>query len=433
MENLRNIADLSKIILLKKYPEFEPSLRNLIQHVSAAPVALIGTMELAESEYTLTPHQSSFGTLAAETELRHFLKLARPEWSKPRRRGRSDVVRVQAKLKAIGISDIDTLIKMVDKNTINEELYNRGYVPLSREALDSIRKQKTFMQALESVDVPNIRQVGIFDPVAQMLSRSSLRGAGARGRNSSKKGGAEETSSPAKTRLLRRPAIIQQEMDMPEDLRIPPWPRLRGVHHRRDRPKKNSSSSVGFMLPPHSEGDARRVSSCEEHTKSSRRQSHVKVLQRGKCIQATTAFCESRLHIASRQAGSFRVRSFRGTFALFRCSKTQSKFTSLLLPNECSETCPLGIFEIILLCRFLALHRAHGHGAGAAGANGVTNSSNGNRQWIWVDMTPMSQGSLLSCNQENVSNLANATYMQHAGHCWLNQAAVVSGKLSVLG
>lgn len=162
------------------------------------------------------------------------------------------MVRVQAKLKAIGISDIDTLIKMVDKNTINEELYNRGYVPLSREALDSIRKQKTFMQALDSVDVPNIRQVGIFDPVAQMLSRSSL-GAGARGRNSSKKGGAEETNSP-KTRLLRRPAIIHQEMDLQDDIRIPPWPRLRGVN-RRDRPKKNSNASAGFMLPPmHSGG-----------------------------------------------------------------------------------------------------------------------------------------------------------------------------------
>lgn len=160
-------------------------------------------------------------------------------------------MRVQAKLKAIGISDIDTLIKMVDKNTINEELYNRGYVPLSLEALDSIRKQKTFMQALDSVDVPNIRQVGIFDPVAQMLSRRSI-GGGARGRNSSKKG-AEETSSP-KTRLLRRPAIIQEEMDLREDSRIPPRPRLRGVHGR-DRPKKNSSASPGFMLPPmHSGG-----------------------------------------------------------------------------------------------------------------------------------------------------------------------------------
>ena len=59
------------------------------------------------------------GSLVAENELVHFLKLARPgarmsvllgkkfqtcvwrpEWSKPRRRGRSDIVRVLAKLKA---------------------------------------------------------------------------------------------------------------------------------------------------------------------------------------------------------------------------------------------------------------------------------------------------------------------------------------------
>ena len=107
-------------------------------------------------------------------------------WSKPRRRGRSDVVRVQEKLKAVGVTDIDTLIKRVDKNTINEvscvlkqnlsrffsleELYKRGFVPLSRESMDSIRKQKTFVQetrqgryegcceALDAVDVPNIRQ-----------------------------------------------------------------------------------------------------------------------------------------------------------------------------------------------------------------------------------------------------------------------------------
>ncbi|CAE7503607.1 unnamed protein product [Symbiodinium natans] len=113
-----------------------------------------------------------FGSLVAENELRHFLKLARPEWSKPRRRGRSDIVRVLAKLKAVGVNDIDTLIRKVEKNTINEELYNKGLMPLSRAALDSIRKQKTFMQALESVDVPNIRQVGVFDPVAQMLRGS---------------------------------------------------------------------------------------------------------------------------------------------------------------------------------------------------------------------------------------------------------------------
>ncbi|CAK9044540.1 unnamed protein product [Durusdinium trenchii] len=186
---------------------------------------------------------SALGTLAAETELRHFLKLARPEWSKPRRRGRSDVVRVQEKLKAVGVTDIDTLIKMVDKNTINEELYNRGYVPLSREALDSIRKRKTFMQALEGVDVPNIRQVGFFDPVAQMLSRRQLQGQV--GRRSTKKGeeGGRQSS--------RRPAIVQTESSMaevPEEMTPPPWPRLRGAqggpHGRVPR-----RPSAGLVLP----------------------------------------------------------------------------------------------------------------------------------------------------------------------------------------
>eukprot|EP00439_Symbiodinium_sp_Y106_P002423 s8231_g1.t1 len=127
------------------------------------------------------PAASPLGSLVAENELVHFLKLARPEWSKPRRRGRSDIVRVLAKLKAAGVNDIDTLIR--------KELYNKGFMPLSRAALDSIRKQKTFMQALESVDVPNIRQVGVFDPVAQMLSRKPLPSASStlRGRSSPSK------------------------------------------------------------------------------------------------------------------------------------------------------------------------------------------------------------------------------------------------------
>ncbi|CAE7215723.1 unnamed protein product [Symbiodinium sp. KB8] len=127
---------------------------------------------MSSSNSAGAPVTSPLGSLVSENELVHFLKLARPEWSKPRRRGRSDIVRVLAKLKAVGVNDIDTLIRKVEKNTINEELYNKGLMPLSRAALDSIRKQKTFMQALESVDVPNIRQVGVFDPVAQMLPAS---------------------------------------------------------------------------------------------------------------------------------------------------------------------------------------------------------------------------------------------------------------------
>eukprot|EP00930_Biecheleria_cincta_P075312 TRINITY_DN62479_c0_g1_i1.p1 TRINITY_DN62479_c0_g1~~TRINITY_DN62479_c0_g1_i1.p1 ORF type:complete len:536 (-),score=84.85 TRINITY_DN62479_c0_g1_i1:33-1589(-) len=128
---------------------------------------------------------SPLGSLEAENELKQFLKLARPDWSKPRRRGRSDIARVLSKLKGIGVTDIDGLVKRVEKNSINEELYNSGAIPLSREALDSIRKQRTFRQALESVDVPNVRQVGAFDPVAQMLSRKRLASAHLDGRASS--------------------------------------------------------------------------------------------------------------------------------------------------------------------------------------------------------------------------------------------------------
>jgi len=112
--------------------------------------------------------------LEAENELRQFLKIARPDWSKPRRSGRNDVARVLAKLKAIGITDIESLIRRVETNTINEELFNKHFIPLSREALDAMRKQRAFFQGLESVDVPNVRQVGAFDPVAQMLSRRRL-------------------------------------------------------------------------------------------------------------------------------------------------------------------------------------------------------------------------------------------------------------------
>mmetsp|Transcript_9400 Transcript_9400/g.16670 ORF Transcript_9400/g.16670 Transcript_9400/m.16670 type:complete len:490 (-) Transcript_9400:116-1585(-) len=130
--------------------------------------------------------RSPLGSLEAENELRQFLKIARPDWSKPRRTGRNDVARVIAKLKAIGITDVESLIQRVETNTINEELFNNNFIPLSREALDSMRKQRAFFQGLDSVDVPNVRQVGAFDPVAQMLSRRRLaRAVTSAGRSSS--------------------------------------------------------------------------------------------------------------------------------------------------------------------------------------------------------------------------------------------------------
>jgi len=220
------------------------------------------------------PAASPLGSLVAENELVHFLKLARPEWSKPRRRGRSDIVRVLAKLKAAGVNDIDTLIRKVEKNTINEELYNKGFMPLSRAALDSIRKQKTFMQALESVDVPNIRQVGVFDPVAQMLSRKPLPSASStlRGRSSPSKRSDEgrkalRQSLPANTiGGMTAPHADDDVSPFIPDL-LPPGkpclsPRLRGcaARPRRLSPMQAPASANGVAGLSLAEGRARSFS-----------------------------------------------------------------------------------------------------------------------------------------------------------------------------
>jgi len=92
----------------------------------------------------------------------------------PRRKGHSDVARVMTKLRAIGVTDVDQLFKGIDKNTMNQELQKHGYVGFSREAIDSIRKRKGFMQNLKDVSVPHIRQIGGYAPLPQMLSQRRL-------------------------------------------------------------------------------------------------------------------------------------------------------------------------------------------------------------------------------------------------------------------
>jgi hypothetical protein len=114
--------------------------------------------------------QTKRSSLEEESELRHFLKLARPEWSHPRRSGRTDFVLVIDKLKAIGVGDTATLVDRIDRNVLNEELAANGFLRLSREAVDGIRKQSARIRALEFMDVPHVRQIGPFSPMSQMLS-----------------------------------------------------------------------------------------------------------------------------------------------------------------------------------------------------------------------------------------------------------------------
>eukprot|EP00928_Gymnodinium_smaydae_P016517 TRINITY_DN1620_c0_g1_i1.p1 TRINITY_DN1620_c0_g1~~TRINITY_DN1620_c0_g1_i1.p1 ORF type:complete len:488 (-),score=108.27 TRINITY_DN1620_c0_g1_i1:116-1579(-) len=116
------------------------------------------------------------GSLEDEAELRHFLRIARPEWSLPRKKGGSIncINKVIEKLRAIGINDTETLVQQIEKNTINDQLAANGYVPFSRETIECIRRQLPFIRSLESLDTPNVRQVGQYAYVPQMLSKKRI-------------------------------------------------------------------------------------------------------------------------------------------------------------------------------------------------------------------------------------------------------------------
>lgn len=115
-------------------------------------------------------------TLEEENELRQFLKLVRGvEWGcRARKHGHSDVNRVIEKLKAIGVSDVTELLRRVSSRKINEELAEAGYSPFSKDTLESIRKQSSFIRALEHLNEANYRQIGALSPAPQMLSSENL-------------------------------------------------------------------------------------------------------------------------------------------------------------------------------------------------------------------------------------------------------------------
>jgi len=115
-------------------------------------------------------------SIEQENDLRHFLKLVRPDWSKPRRHGHSDIQRVIKKLKTIGVLDINDLMKRVLANKINEDLTSAGYSRFSRETIDGIKKQTSFLRALEHLTEASVRQHGRFAPVPQMLSKKNILG-----------------------------------------------------------------------------------------------------------------------------------------------------------------------------------------------------------------------------------------------------------------
>mmetsp|Transcript_120694 Transcript_120694/g.225518 ORF Transcript_120694/g.225518 Transcript_120694/m.225518 type:complete len:474 (-) Transcript_120694:120-1541(-) len=120
-------------------------------------------------------------SLEAQDELRQFLKVVRPDWSRPEKRGTAracplpPVTRVIQKLQVIGVNDTAELLDRVFKNTINEELSAAGCTRFSRDTLQAIRSQASFFQSLEHLKEPSYRQIGLFAPVPQMLTGRNLR------------------------------------------------------------------------------------------------------------------------------------------------------------------------------------------------------------------------------------------------------------------
>lgn len=113
-------------------------------------------------------------TIEDENDLRQFLKVVRPDWSCQKGHGHKDIQRVMDKLKDIGVRDTWDLIRRVNENTINEDLSNAGHSRFSRDTVDRIRKQSSFIRSLEHTKESHYRQVGLFAPVPQMLASSNL-------------------------------------------------------------------------------------------------------------------------------------------------------------------------------------------------------------------------------------------------------------------
>lgn len=80
------------------------------------------------------------------TSMSLFCEAIRPEWSFPKKSGKSHVRSVMEKLRAVGVTTVWELFRAVMRNSINEDLAQKGYSVLSKETLDRIRKRMSFFR-----------------------------------------------------------------------------------------------------------------------------------------------------------------------------------------------------------------------------------------------------------------------------------------------
>lgn len=113
--------------------------------------------------------EKATSTVAATDDLKQFLKVVRPDWSCPKHRGHNNIQRVIDKLHDIGVVDTWELIRRVGDNSINEDLSMAGHARFSRDTMEKIQKQSSFIRSLEHTKEPYYRQVGVFAPVPKLL------------------------------------------------------------------------------------------------------------------------------------------------------------------------------------------------------------------------------------------------------------------------
>ncbi|CAK0788967.1 unnamed protein product, partial [Prorocentrum cordatum] len=123
------------------------------------------------STLRMRPRRSSrILTVDGESDLRQFLKISNPVWSISRRGGGNDINRVIEKLKCIGVTDAGDLLSRVVTNRINGDLTDAGFTRFSQDTLESIRKQGSFVRAVQTLTEAGFRQTGDFAKVPRLLS-----------------------------------------------------------------------------------------------------------------------------------------------------------------------------------------------------------------------------------------------------------------------
>lgn len=158
-------------------------------------------------------HLNMKDSLEAENQLRQFLTVARPEWAMINRNGNFSMNKVLAKLKDIGVTDRDELMRRVRTNTINMDLSEAGHTRFGDDTVEALRKEGMFLRALGSLKEPHYRQTGCFAPVPLLLAKTYSQGwGGAKPSNAS--------TSDARSRAQRPATATAGAWKLPRELDI---------------------------------------------------------------------------------------------------------------------------------------------------------------------------------------------------------------------